>query len=92
MTEQPKPDKPTSREWAKPLWLVLNVGWYMALSLVVPTVIGYWFDRPERLDTHPILTLVGFGIGTVIAFYGLYNMLRRFYLEQKEQEKEKEPK
>jgi len=90
---QPKPSKPTSREWARPLGLVLNVGWYVALSLVMPTLIGYWLDRPERLNTRPLYTLIGFGIGTVIAFYGLYRILRRFYLEQKEQEKKyKEPK
>jgi hypothetical protein len=89
---QPKPNKPTSREWAKPLWLISNVGWFVALSLVIPTGIGYWLDRPERFDTHPLYTLIGFGIGTVIAFYGLYQMLRRFYREQKEQEKDKEPK
>jgi len=89
MAQQPKPRKPSSREWAKPLWLILNVGWYVALSLVIPTSIGYWLDRPQRFDTHPLYTIVGFGIGTVIAFYGLYHMLRRFYLEQKEQEKGK---
>lgn len=88
MIEQPEPNKPTSREWAKPLWLIFNVGWYVALSLVVPTVIGYWLDRPQRFDTHPLYTLIGFGIGTVMAFYGLYRMLRRFYMEQKEQGKD----
>jgi F0F1-type ATP synthase assembly protein I len=87
MAEQPKPEKPSSREWARPLGLVFNVGWSFALSLVVPTVIGYWLDRPERFDTHPICTLIGFGIGTVLAFYVIYRILRRFYLEQKEQEK-----
>ena len=92
MAEQPKPARPTSSEWARPLWLVFNIGWYVALSLVIPTCIGYWFDRPEKFNTHPILTLIGFGVGTVLAFYGLYRILRRFYLEQKEQEKGKEPK
>jgi hypothetical protein len=89
MTEQPKPNKPTSREWAKPLWLIFNVGWYVALSLVIPTIIGYWLDRPQNFGTRPLYTLIGFGIGTVIAFYGLYRMLRRFYMEQREQEKDK---
>jgi hypothetical protein len=84
---QIKPEKPKPKEWARPLGLLLTVGWYVALSLVIPTVIGYWLDRPERLDTHPLYTLVGFGIGTVMAFYGLYRILRRFYLEQKVQEK-----
>jgi F0F1-type ATP synthase assembly protein I len=89
---QIKPERPTSREWAKPLWLVINVGWYVALSLVIPAGIGYWLDRPQIFDTHPLYTLVGFGIGTVIAFYGLYRMLRRFYTEQKGQGKDKELK
>jgi len=89
MAEQSKPNKPTAREWVKPVVLIFNVGWYVALSLVVPTGIGYWLDRPQRLDTHPLYTLVGFGMGTIIAFYGLYHMLRRFYMEQKEQEKDK---
>ena len=89
---QPKPNKPTSKEWVRPLWFLFTVGWYVALSLVIPTIIGYWLDRPQNFGTHPLYTLIGFGIGTVIAFYGLYQMLRRFYREQKEQEKSKEPK
>ena len=89
MGEQPKPDKPISREWVRPLLLIFNVGWYVALSLVIPTGIGWWLDQPEKFDTHPLFTLIGFGIGTVIAFYGLYRILRRFYIEQKQQEKDK---
>lgn len=89
MGEQPKPNKRTSREWVKPLWLIFNVGWYVALSLVLPTGLGWWLDKPEKFDTHPLFTLIGFGIGTVIAFYGLYRMLRRFYIEQRRQEEDK---
>ena len=90
---QTKPEKPKSREWVRPLWLIFNVGWYVALSIVIPSGIGYWLDRPERLDTHPMFTLIGFGLGTIIAFYGLYRMLRQFYNDQKEQQKSnKEPK
>jgi len=89
---QIKPKKPTSREWVRPLGFLLTVGWYVALSLVIPTVIGFWLDGPDKLDSHPLLTLIGFGVGTVVAFYGLYRMLRRFYAEQKEQERNKEPK
>ena len=93
MADQPKPDRPSSREWARPMWLVFNVGWYVALSVLIPTLIGYWLDRPEMLDTRPLWTLIGFGIGTVLMFFGVYKILRRFYLEQKEQEKKyKEPK
>lgn len=75
----------------RPLWFLFTVGWYVALSLIIPTVIGFWLDRPEQLDSHPLLTLVGFGLGTVAAFYGLYRMLRQFYAEQKGQTKDTEP-
>ncbi|MBM4446890.1 MAG: AtpZ/AtpI family protein [Chloroflexi bacterium] len=87
---QPKPDKPTSKEWVRPLWFLFTVGWYVALSVVLPTLLGLWLDSPERFDSHPLFTLIGFFLGTVIAFYGLYQMLRQFYREQKEQDKSKE--
>jgi hypothetical protein len=84
---QIKPEKPTYKQWARPLWFLFTVGWYVVLSLIIPTGIGYWLDRPQKFDTHPLYTLIGFGIGTVIAFYGLYRMLRHFYMEQRGQEK-----
>jgi hypothetical protein len=93
---QPKPNKPTSKEWVRPLGFLVAVGWYVALSLVIPTLIGFWLDSPERFNTHPLFTLIGFALGSVIAFYGLYRMLRQFYREQtkdqKGQNKDKEPK
>ena len=84
IVRQDKPEETKQREWVRPLWFLFTVGWYVALSLILPTGIGYWLDRPARFDTHPLLTLIGFGFGTIVAFYGLYRMLRRFYLEQKE--------
>ena len=90
--KQAKPRKPTSREWVKPLWFLFTVGWYVALSLVIPAGIGFWLDRPDKFDSHPLFTLIGFGLGTVIAFYGLYRMLRQFQAEQKEREKDTESK
>jgi len=85
---QGKPQKPTIKEWIRPLWFLTSIGWYVALSLVIPTAIGYWLDRPENMNTHPLLTLIGFGLGTIIAFYGLYRMLRTFYREQRDKNKE----
>jgi Putative F0F1-ATPase subunit Ca2+/Mg2+ transporter len=91
---QSKPDKPTTKEWVRPLWFLFTVGWYVALSVVIPTLIGAGLDSPERLDHRPLFTLIGFFLGSVIAFYGLYRMLRQFYREQtknqKGQDKDKE--
>ncbi len=77
------------KEWVRPLWFLFTVGWYVALSLAIPTGIGFWLDRPENFNTRPLYTLIGFGIGTVIAFYGLYRMLRQFYLEQQKLEQDR---
>ena len=61
----------------------------MALSLLIPVGIGYWLDRPEVFDKRPLFTLIGLGVGTVIAFFGLFRMLLRYQAEQEEQKKNK---
>ena len=72
------------KEWVRPLQFLLTIGWYVALSLIIPVAIGYWLDRPGRLNKAPLFTLIGLGLGTFIAFFGLFKMLMRF---KKEQEK-----
>ena len=72
------------RQWVGPLRFLFTIGWYMALSLVIPTGLGYWLDRPDMLDKRPLFTLIGLGFGTVMAFYGLFRMLRRYKAEQNE--------
>ena len=76
------------RQWAGPLRFLLTVGWYMVASLLVPTLLGLFLIDP-KLHKFPLFTLIGLGIGTVIAFYGLYRMLRRFKAEQNELDKDK---
>jgi len=66
------------------------VGWYVALSLIIPVGIGYWLDHPRMLNKSPLFTLIGLGVGTVIAFGGLIRMLLRYQAEQEEQRKNKE--
>lgn len=83
--QQSKPQKPTSREWVRPLWFLTTVGWSVALSLIIPTAIGYWIDQPAQLNKQPLFTLIGFGIGTLVAFFTLYRLLRQFYNEQKKE-------
>jgi F0F1-type ATP synthase assembly protein I len=61
----------------------------VALSLIIPVGIGYWLDRPEMLNKHPLFTFIGLGVGTLVAFFGLIKMLLRY---QAEQEKLKEKK
>ena len=80
------------REWVRPFQFLLTIGWYVALSLIIPSGIGYWLDRPEMWNKQPLFTLIGLGIGTVVAFVGLFRMLRRFKTEQDASTKNKNKK
>jgi len=65
------------KEWAGPLRFLLTIGWYMVVSLLAPTLLGhFWLD--PKFHKAPLFTLIGLGIGTGIAFYGLVRMLRRY--------------
>ncbi len=77
------------KEWAGPLRLLLTVGWYVSLSLIIPVGIGYWLDRPQMLNTSPLCTLIGLGVGTFIAFFGLIVILLRYRAEQGDEGKGK---
>jgi hypothetical protein len=68
------------------------VGWYVALSLIIPVGIGYWLDRPGMLNKSPLFTLIGLGFGTVIAFGGLIRMLLRYRSEEEKIRKDKDLK
>jgi F0F1-type ATP synthase assembly protein I len=75
------------KEWAAPVRLLLTVGWYVALSLIVPVGIGYWLDRPDMLNKAPLFTFIGLGVGTFIAFFGLIRILLRYQAEQERSRK-----
>ena len=79
-----KKEKPEKKQLIKSLWVLFSVGWFVALSLVVPTAIGLWLDTPERFNTRPLCTLIGFVLGATTAGYGFYKMLRQFMNEQKD--------
>ncbi len=64
----------------------------MALSLVIPVGIGYWLDRPEMLNKRPLFSFIGLGVGTFIAFFGLFRMLLRYMAEEEKIRKNKETK
>jgi len=69
------------KNWSAALQLLV-VGFYVPLSLLIPTGIGLWLDR-KVFHEFPLCTLIGLGIGTVIMVYGVYQMLRPFLTEAK---------
>jgi len=64
----------------------------VALSLIIPVAIGYWLDRPEMLNKRPLFSFIGLGVGTFIAFFGLFRMLLRYMAEEEKIRKNKESK
>ncbi len=82
--DEGKPEQSKQKEWLKPLGFLFTIGWYVALSVIIPAGIGYWLDLPGQFNSRPLCTIIGFVIGTIIAFFGLFRMLRQFYIRQKE--------
>jgi len=58
--------------WAAALRLV-GVGFFIGGAIVLGVGAGLWLDT--RLNTKPILVIVGLILGIIVAFYGVYQML-----------------
>jgi hypothetical protein len=74
------------KQWSAALQL-LTVGFYVPLSLLIPTGFGFWLDR-KASNGFPLYTLIGLGVGTVIMVYGVYRMVRPFLRESEQEGKE----
>ena len=76
------------KNWSAALQLLV-VGFYVPLSLLMPTGAGFWIDKRAGHE-FPSYTLIGLGIGTVIMVYGVYQMVRPFLQEAKREEKKEQ--
>mgnify|MGYP001047338853 CR=1 FL=1 len=63
---------------------LLTIGFYVAFSLIIPTLIGFFWLGPKFGHTV-LFTLVGLGIGTIVMVYGVYRMLQPFLQEAKKE-------
>ena len=75
------------RKWPV-LMPLLTVGFYVALSLLIPTILGWWIGKLVHHEV--LLPLIGLGIGSVIMVYGVYRMLLRFLQEADWREEDSE--
>ena len=76
------------KNWSAALQLLI-VGFYVPLSLLIPTGAGLWLDR-RTAHEFPLFALIGLGVGTVIMVYGVYRMVRPFLQEAKTVGKEEQ--
>lgn len=52
---------------------LIGMGWYVGISIVGGVFGGLWLDN--KLNTKPILAIVGLLAGIFLAFYGVYRMI-----------------
>jgi len=74
------------KRWPAAMQLLI-VGFYVSYSLLIPTGIGFWFDKRASHE-FPLFTLIGLGVGTLIMVYGVYRMVYPFLQEAKREGKE----
>jgi hypothetical protein len=74
------------KNWSAALQLLI-VGFYVPLSLLIPTGFGFWLDRKVSHE-FPLYALIGLGLGTVVMVYGVYRMVRPFLRETQQEGKE----
>ena len=74
------------KHWSAALQL-MTVGFFVPLSLLIPTGFGFWLDR-KTFHEFPFYALIGLGVGTVIMVYGVYRMVRPFLREAEQKGKE----
>lgn len=53
---------------------MVGVGFFVAGSIILGVVGGRWLDG--RLNSEPLFLIIGLLLGIVVAFYGVYTMLR----------------
>ena len=62
---------------------LLGIGWFVAMCIGGGAVGGLLLDR--QLDSGPILTMVGLGVGIAVAVVGMYRMLMAVLVTPDEQ-------
>jgi len=63
------------RRWLAALGLV-GIGFFVAGAIILGVLGGVWLD--SKLGSAPFWTIAGLILGLVVAFYGVYTMIRPF--------------
>ncbi len=61
----------------------IGLGWYIAGSILLGALAGFWLDQKIDSITFPLFGLLGLLLGIMTSFYGMYVMIFRFLKEEK---------
>ena len=64
------------KRWAE-VFRFVGIGWYIAVCIILGILGGRWVS--QKLDgsgSEAIFILLGLGLGLIVAFLGVYRMLR----------------
>ena len=64
------------KSWVAALGLT-GIGFFVAGYIILGILGGRWLDNKFN-NSEPLWIIVGLILGILVAFYGLYNMLRPF--------------
>lgn len=75
------------RELIKSLSLIGSIGWMMAMTIVLGSMLGLWLDNSFP-DSKPLFLVIGLILGVAGGFWHTYSTIIK-YLDQIDKESEK---
>ena len=60
------------KRWETAFRLV-GLGWYVGVCIFLGVAGGIWLDK--KLNTKPVLVIIGLLLVIIVAFYGVYKMI-----------------
>ncbi len=63
---------------------LLGIGWYIGLSIIAGVLGGLWVDN--MFNTKPLFVIVGLLLGILVAFYGVYLMIKPLVSSRQDKE------
>ena len=65
-----------STRWAGVIRFI-GIGWYIAACILLGALGGRWVGRKlDGSSSEVIFTLLGLGLGLIVAFFGVYRMFK----------------
>jgi uncharacterized protein YneF (UPF0154 family) len=66
----------------------VGIGWYIALCILLGTLGGRWLGQKLNSNSSEVIfTLLGLGVGVIVAFFGVYRLLKPIMSNNQDKDK-----